>query len=237
MPFYNYGLGPAITDWSIYGFGTEAFKSLLLAVLNNTANNGLVFDFSLGPNQGAGVPSKVATPGLAMELVYGNVTVAGGDTFSGLVPAANVNFNVLTGFMNDPEPWGQDKLVAVVAGQVLMEQLLSEPFYVSILNESSLVDLTNLTTSDGELIWTAPSPNNATWVLFGIYERFTNQRSCVSVWNATTALGNGSWMVDHWSAAGAKKTTDFWDDQILSDPQIATLLSKVGEYGRFALLH
>ncbi|KAI1275503.1 hypothetical protein F5Y07DRAFT_170671 [Xylaria sp. FL0933] len=232
VPFYNYGLGPAVTDWSIYGFGTEAFKSLLLAALNTTANNGLVFDFALGPNQGAGVPSKVATPGLAMELVYGNVTVAGGDTFSGPVPAANVNFNTLTdlGFMNDPELWGQDELIAVVAGQVLREQLLSEPFYVSVLNESSLLDLTNLTTGDGELIWTAPGSNNATWVLFGIYERFTNQRSCVSVLNATTALGNGSWIVDHWSAAGAKKTTDCWDDQILSDPQIATLLSKVGEY-------
>ncbi|KAH8161073.1 hypothetical protein CIB48_g7179 [Xylaria polymorpha] len=29
LPFYNYGLGPATTDWSIYGFGTEAFNSLL----------------------------------------------------------------------------------------------------------------------------------------------------------------------------------------------------------------
>jgi hypothetical protein len=237
LPFYNYGLGPAVTDWSIYGFGTEAFKGLLSAALDATALNGLVFDFAFGPNQGAGVPSEVATPGLAMELVYGTTTIVGGETFSGPVPVANINFNALTGFMNPPEPWGKNKLIAVVAGQLLAEQLLEDPFYFSVLDESSLVDLTNLTTGDGELAWTAPGPDNTTWVLFGIYERFTNQRSCVSVLNATTALGNGSWIVDHWSAAGAKKTTDFWDEQILSDTQISSLLSKVGEYGKSPRLH
>ncbi|KAI1843421.1 hypothetical protein JX265_013303 [Neoarthrinium moseri] len=228
LPFYNYGLGPALTDWTIYGFGTEAFKDVFAAALSASAAHDLAFDFAFGANQGAGVPSTVGTPGLAKELVYGNMTLQSGETYQGPVPEPNVEFNRLTGFMNPPEPWGTNELVAVTAGKVVTEVLLDEYFYMSILNETSLIDLTNLTTQ-GEIAWTAPE-GNETWVVFGIYERYTNQRSCVSVSNATTALGNGSWIVDHWSATGARKMTDFWDEEIFSDEVIATLIKEVGEY-------
>lgn len=108
---------------------------------------------------------------------------------------------------------------------------------MSVVDETSLVDLTNLT-HQGSFTWTAPE-GNGTWIIFAIYERYTNQRSCVSVSNATTALGNGSWIVDHWSSNGAKKMTDFWDQQILSDAGIATLLREAGGYGEYpiACLH
>ncbi|KAH8707659.1 hypothetical protein GQ44DRAFT_691187 [Phaeosphaeriaceae sp. PMI808] len=180
LPFYNYGLGPAVTDWSIYGFGTDAFNKLFRAALNASAALNLAFDFAFGGNQGAGVPSIVETSGLAKQLV------------------------------------------------IVSERLVAEYFYASALDENSLVDLTNVT-HKGSLTWTAPE-GNGTWIIFAFYERYTNQRSCVSVSNATTALGNGSWIVDHWSASGAKKMTDFWDQQILSDVGIATLVREVGEY-------
>ncbi|KAI1344239.1 hypothetical protein F5Y15DRAFT_365918 [Xylariaceae sp. FL0016] len=228
LSFFNYGLGPALTDWSIYGFGTEAFKGLLAAAMNASAAHGLVFDFAFGANQGAGVPSEIETLGLAKELVYGNTTIQAGEAFDGAVPPPVTNFNQLTGFMNLPEQWGPSDLIAVVAGKTITEVLLAEYFYLSILDETNLVDLTDLV-DQGSLSWTAPE-GNGTWVIFGIYERFTNQRSCVSVANATTALGNGSWMVDHWSSSGAEKMTDFWDEQILSDETIASLVAEVGEY-------
>jgi hypothetical protein len=230
LSFYNYGLGPAVTDWSVYGFGTDAFTKLFHAALNTSAALNLAFDFAFGANQAAGVPSEVETPGLAKELVYGNTTIQSGATFSGAVPDPVVEFNQLTGFMNPAEPWGSNELVAVVAGRLVTETLLSAPFYLSVLEEGSLIDLTNLTDT-GSLTWTAPG-NNGTWVIFAFYERYTNQRSCVSVKNATTALGNGSWIVDHWSANGAKKMTSFWDEQILSNTEIATLLGEIGGYGR-----
>lgn len=229
LPFYNYGLGPAVTDWSIYGFGTDAFKTLLHAALDTSAVLKLSFDFAVGPNQGAGVPSVVETPGLAKELVYGNTTVQAGTTFSGKVPDPIVEFNQILGFMNPLEPWGSNELVAVVAGKVMSTTLLDQNFYLSVLDENSLVDLTNAT--DNEILtWNAPK-GNGTWMLFAVYERYTNQRSCTSVPNATTTLGNGSWTVDHWSARGAKKTTDFWDQHILSDAGIDALVREVGEYG------
>lgn len=229
VPFYNYGLGPALTDWSVYGFGTEAFKGVLYTALNASATHNFVFDFALGPNQGAGVPSVVEDVGLAKELVYGNTTIQSGETFAGKIPEPVINFNQITGIMNPPGLWGSNELVAVVAGRIVAETPLADYFYMSVLDETSLVDLTGLADRDN-LSWTAPE-GDGTWVIFGIYERYTNQRGCVSVSNATTALGNGSWMVDHWSASGAKKVTDFWDQQILSDTGIASLMGQVGEYG------
>ncbi|KAI8305015.1 hypothetical protein K4K59_012523 [Colletotrichum sp. SAR11_240] len=228
LPFYNYGLGPALTDWSIYGFGTEAFKGVLAAALNATAAHGLKLDLALGANQGAGVPSVVETVGLAKELVYGNITVPSGKLYSGPVPMPNVQYNILTGFMNTPEPWGANNLVAVVAGKVVTEVHLAEYFHMSVLEEDTLVDLTNAT-NQGTLSWIPPE-GDGTWIIFGVYERYTNQRSCVSITNATTALGNGSWIVDHWSSDGAKKMTDFWDQQILSDDTVASLVKEAGEY-------
>lgn len=153
LPFYNYGLGPALTDWSIYGFGTEAFTGVLAAALNATAAHGLKLDLALGANQGAGVPSVVETVGLAKELVYGNITVPSGKLYSGPVPTPNVQYNMLTGLMNTPEPWGANNFVAVVAGKIVTEVHLAEYFYMSILEEDTLVDLTNVT-NQGTLSWT-----------------------------------------------------------------------------------
>ncbi|KAF5525682.1 hypothetical protein CGCA056_v003743 [Colletotrichum aenigma] len=209
LPFYNYDLGPALTDWSIYGFGTEAFTGVLAAALNATAVHGLKLDLTLGANQGAGIPSVVETVGLAKELVYGNITVTSGKLSSGSVPTPDVQYNMLTGFMNTPEPWGANNLVAVVAGKIVTEVHLAEYFYMSILEEDTLVDLTNVT-NQGTLSW-IPSEGDWTWIVFGIYERYTNQRSCVSIPHATTAL-------------------DFWDQHILSDDKVASLVKEAGEY-------
>lgn len=85
LPFYLYGLVYANidessappgsiappTDWSIYGFGDEAFKALFKDALQAVKDigDGFVIDFPLGPNQGAGVPSAPSSEGLAVHLV------------------------------------------------------------------------------------------------------------------------------------------------------------------------
>lgn len=63
------------------------------------------------------------------------------------------------------------------------------------------------------------------------WQRYTNQRSCAGGLNATTIVGNGSWVVDHWSSLGAKRVTDFWESHFLSDREIARLMKSVIEYG------
>lgn len=73
--------------------------------------------------------------------------------------------------MNLPEVWGKNSILAVVAGRIVKED-----GRVTVLDETSLTDITNLTV-DGALSWTAPSPG--IWVIFGVWEGYTNQRSCI----------------------------------------------------------
>jgi len=83
-------------------------------------------DFALGPNQGQGVPSKVLTPGLAVQILMGNATISAGKKFSGRVPPARQpSDSVLTGmgFMNKLEQFGTPNLTAVIAYQVATGRL------------------------------------------------------------------------------------------------------------------
>jgi hypothetical protein len=102
-------------------------------------------------------------------------------------------------------------------------------FETVALDESRIIDLTNQVT-DGFLHWEAPV-GNSTWRIFTIWQQYTNQKSCEGGVGADTVIGNGSWIVDHFSKTGAKKITDFWDENILSDAEIANLLSETGKYG------
>jgi len=73
LPFYLYGLpvpgAVPPTDWTEYGFGTPAFQTIFKGALRAAHDNGVLMDFAVGANQGQGVPSVPATPGLAVELV------------------------------------------------------------------------------------------------------------------------------------------------------------------------
>jgi hypothetical protein len=128
VPFYLYGdvVGNAIppTDWSTYGFGTPAFRNLFQVALEAAKDNGILFDFAVGANQGQGVPSTPGTLGLAMELRYGHGTIVGGEAFYGEIPKA-ADFWYLSGFMGELEPFGEDKLVAVLAGEIASREFSS----------------------------------------------------------------------------------------------------------------
>lgn len=73
LPYYNYGgeLGgpPAGVDWSTYGFGTPAHLELFTSALDAHKEAGMVMDFSLGPNQGQGIPAHPDDEGLQWDLV------------------------------------------------------------------------------------------------------------------------------------------------------------------------
>ncbi|KUI65520.1 hypothetical protein VM1G_01214 [Cytospora mali] len=257
IPFYLYGLiylqfgmdsaAPNSveppTDWSIYGFGDEAFNALFKDALRavRAEGNGFMMDFALGPNQGAGVPSVPGTEGLAVHLVPGNATVKAGQSFSGPVPPPYLPAIIQAGltFQNELEQFGTANLTAVFAMKVVEDTTI--PTYefgvedatsgIVLLDEDSYVDLTPLVSTDGQLEWIPPvNGGNSTWNIFSYWQQYTNQRECHGGLNATTVIGNGSWIVDHFSNIGAQKVTDFWDEQILSDNETADLLASVGEY-------
>jgi hypothetical protein len=85
-------------------------------------------------------------------------------------------------------------------------------------------------TADGLLQWSPPDASKS-WKVFSFWESYTNQRSCDGGPNPTTVIGNGSWIVDHFSERGASRITDFWDEVLLSDQEMADLVRTVGKYG------
>jgi len=96
------------------------------------------------------------------------------------------------------------------------------------LDEDSLVDLSEQVTN-GELFWRAPTEFEE-YVIFATYERYTNQRSCLG--RPVDVIANGSWVTDHFSAAGAKLVTEFWESNLLG-AQIRELLKLVGQHSEF----
>ncbi|KAK0613195.1 hypothetical protein B0T14DRAFT_410679, partial [Immersiella caudata] len=234
LGFYNQGFPPVSTDWSKYGFGTPAFKELLRVALKAADEFGLRVDIPLGPNTAAGVPSMPGTEGLSRELVMGEtvLNVNGGEEVRNLrVPQPRGTFNkgYLGGWVHEPEDWGEGELVRVVAGKVRGRSKRGGQEYVR-LEEGSLVDLGGSVTEGSVVRWRPEGGGE--WVVFGLWERFQNVRSCVSSARVEAGywVGNGSWLVDHFSEAGARKMTMFWQNQLLDDEEVDGLLKKVGRY-------
>ena len=241
LPYYLYGYPEGRynestpTDWSKHGFGTPAFNALFKSTLRAVQTSNVLLDFALGPNQGAGVPAEPGTSGLSYELLIGNATINAGQSFNGPVPPPQQPEAPLLsglGFQHPLEQFGTSNLTAVTAFRVVGESIKNvsmTPISNVELDESSYVDLTDLV-RDGHLNWTVPS-DGKTWRIFSFWGHYTNQRSNTGGTFAQTVIGNGSWTVDHFDAKGAQVTTDFWDQHILNDTEIASLLQAVGNYG------
>lgn len=125
LGYYQYGLPeaergvPPPTDWTLYGFGTPAFRDVFHAALQATSDGALVMDFAQGANQGQGVPSVPGTEGLAVELAYANVTVQAGQAWEGVLPLSAQPSNPFSSFMHSLEEFGGQVLRAVQAVEVV----------------------------------------------------------------------------------------------------------------------
>ena len=98
------------------------------------------------------------------------------------------------------------------------------------INEDSIIDLSDEVTN-GRISWAAPE-GDSDWRLFTFWEGFTNQRSIKPVTGASDLLGNGSWVVDHFSREGARVMTDFVDQNVLSDEAISNLVREHNSKGQ-----
>ncbi|OJD32230.1 uncharacterized protein BKCO1_4000073 [Diplodia corticola] len=249
LGYYQYGLVAAQTggvaapptDWTIYGFGTPSFAALFRAALEQVRAEGLLLDFAQGANQGQGVPSVPGERGLAVELAYANVSVdvvraggGGGGRWEGVLPESVQPVNAFGAFMHGAEEFGAQVLRAVLAVEVVAAQNVSTDSGDLTFSENTVGRVVDLTGEVDpvlrELNWTAPE-GESEWRLMAWYERYTNQRSCAGGVNATDYIGNGSWTVDHFSAAGSKKLTDFFDAHVIPDAETRELLASVGKYG------
>lgn len=221
-------------DWTIYGWGTPAWKEVFGYALQAIKSEGLLMDFAIGPNQGAGVPAPVDSEGLQWNLILANKSVPIGGNFSGALPG-----------------WGTGELVAATTALVL-SSVYTDATEPSLPNDGitnrtqvtlasdSLQDVTSQVSASGEISLSFPS--NATgleYMLFAFYQEHTEYReqeppgqiiSSVPQSPVTSYVQNGSWVVDHFSLAGAQAVIDFWNTYLL-DSDTAALLTEVGNYG------
>jgi hypothetical protein len=101
------------------------------------------------------------------------------------------------------------------------------------LDEQSIINLDQFV-ENGHLNWQAPA-GNGNWKIFSFWEGFTNQVSCTGGVNGTTTIENGSLVVDHFSEAGARLHTDFFDNHVLVERTINEGLRTHGAYGEYCL--
>ena len=158
-----------------------------------------------------------------------SVVVSGNGRFNGQIPG-----------------WGSGELVALVSAEVLSTQNISLPTSAISLLDTSQTSYLKLTLKDGTLHeWTdrvsstgqvslkLPKKQSSTYRLFAFYQSHTlNKNLEYTDLNTSSITGNGSFIVDHYSARGAQTTTDFWDTHLLTD-EIQGLLEEVGNYGNF----
>lgn len=192
-------------------------------------------DFSLGPNQGAGVPAHPDDEGVMWDLFPYNVSIPIGESFDGVLPG-----------------WGSGRFVAASTGLVINTTAATYeaasawkgPVYYNgtsnVLLSSSLEDVTDQVDSSGHLMLQFPNTTGIAYRIFAYYEghsAYLEQASPLDL-NTTVAqspvtsfVQNGSRVVDHFSAAGASLITKFWYDYLLDD-DTKQLFKDVGHYAR-----
>lgn len=208
--------GPVPVDWGVYGWGLDAWKNLTDVALRATKDLGMIMDFALGPNQGAGVPTAPDDEGVMWTLWPFNVSVPIGGTFDDVLPG-----------------WGKSRCVSASTGLVTATEFANYsaspawigPVYYNgsrnTLSASSLEDVTGKVDSQGRLNLTFPSDvEGVEYQIFAFYESHSSYLEQASPLDLNTTVPqspvetfvqNGSRVVDHFSAAGAKLITDFWD--------------------------
>ncbi len=184
------------------------FKTFAQAI----KDNGLIFDFAMGPSQGQGVPAPYDDDGKAWDLKVIQTKFAANATFQGTLPG-----------------WGTGPLEAAV--------LAGAPIGTSkLVAAQTLTDLTSQVGPDGQLNITMPSSPDYQYILFSVFLIHSNwqaQDSPPLLQGPQTQpeswIQNGSWATDHFSAGGAQMAIRFWEEYMLIDG-ILELVQEVGNY-------
>lgn len=194
-------------------------------VLESAQDEGLLVDLAMGPNQGAGVPALCEDDGLLWDLAPFSASLSSSTstTIPGWGGGAYLN---------------ADSLVAAVVGRVASQDANGTQV---TLAADSLQDVTSrVNATDGSLRLDG-FLNNATddsYVLFTFYQEHAAFREVVAPDMIEAAVPqspvqhyrqNGSWVVDHFSAAGAQVIIDFWNSSLLAG-NTTEALAAVGNY-------
>ncbi|KFZ24118.1 hypothetical protein V502_01397 [Pseudogymnoascus sp. VKM F-4520 (FW-2644)] len=210
------------SDWSVYGFGSPAWKELQDTVLSTAQDEGLVVDLALGANQGAGVPAPYDSDGLLWDLTSFEVAVPVGERFNDILPG-----------------WGTGALVSASTALVLNTSTTADGGTNTKLSEKSLADITHLVDGKGRVnLKFLSTPHGVEYRVFAYYQVHKHYAEVQAQDSVVidvpqspieTYEQNGSWVVDHFSALGAQTVIDFWEGHLLDD-STKKLIKQVGNY-------
>ncbi|KAJ0289923.1 hypothetical protein CBS470a_004136 [Colletotrichum nupharicola] len=197
------------TEWhtETNGWAFEPWLDAVKVALTEANSRGMGHDFAFGPAWPIAVPSIVPDDeAAAKEIVLGKSIINATTTYNGSVPGP---------FSKRKDGVNEQELVAVQAWRISQDSdPYSNPVY---LDYGSMVDLTDAVT-DGAVAF-SPS-DSSSWLLFSAVIRGTGQQP--EDYPHTTPT---SYVVDHFSEAGAQAVVDFWEDQILT-PEMLELIAQ-----------
>jgi hypothetical protein len=207
VEFNQAGFGMPGYTAATEGFGTPAWSDAMQAVFESAADDAMQADFIYTPGWSAGIqglsPDK---PGTDKEITFGRATVAAGDAFNGVVPAATL-----------PSGVTKADLQAVVAYRC--SNTCNET--VPVLVARTAVDLTPQV-SGGNLSWTAPaSPAGSTWIVVASWMHGTGKT------NGLAGTATPSYVVDHFSDDGFTAIKNFWDTSVF-DSELRSAVESSG---------
>ncbi|KAJ7774744.1 hypothetical protein B0H16DRAFT_70663 [Mycena metata] len=235
LSYQSYGGGGLMTgkivlDPTEFAFGSERFVDVAAILVEAARDNNVTIDFSMGPDQGAGVPvfpDDVDMEGMNTELVFGSHFLTPGEMFNGPLPNPTI-FPWISGLDNQIVSANitSMRLVSVVVAE-LVPGADSSASLVS-LDWNSVQDLTSHVDKSLNVSFTAP---NASSVLLAYYSRRNGYPEARRGFNGSfpNLPGSwGSWVVDHFSAKGAQVSISFIEQNILAQQNIGAMAAQPG---------
>ncbi|WP_372505746.1 glycosyl hydrolase [Actinomadura madurae] len=187
-------------------------------MLAQAKSKGLGLDFTIGPRWPAIVPTvdDVNDPSAQQQIVFSHEFHKGGTSRSGELPT---NFNVA------PPAGAKRTLIAALVAKCDDADCASSSA-PRMLDRASVTDVTSKVDAQGALTVDFPGDGTSTYALIAFYQTPSGQSL-----SGYTATGT-NYALDPFSKAGARATTDFYDEHILT-PDVRKLLAQMGQSDLF----
>ncbi|GAA1798334.1 glycosyl hydrolase [Actinomadura chokoriensis] len=214
-PFSVEGTGSTTPEFlKTYGWGTPLWARKTRTMLAEAKARGLGLDFTIGPRWPATVPTvdDVNDPSAQQQIVFSHEFHKGGTSRSGELPA---NFDTA------PPAGAERTLIAALVAKCDDADCASSGA-PRMLDRASVTDVTSKVDAQGSLTVDFPGDDTSTYALIAFYQTPSGQSL-----SGYTATGK-NYALDPFSKAGAKATTDFYDEHILT-PDVRRLLAQMGE--------